>query len=79
MTGGVYLPACGWGDKPVEQRIRIAPAFVVEAIERIEWLEQLRDMVGAGEIKQRVARNTGPSTQPMHSERSKQEALAAGR
>ena len=52
---------------------------MVEAIERIEWLEQLRDMVGAGEIKQRVARNTGPSTQPMHSERSKQEALAAGR
>ncbi|QDQ80108.1 quinone oxidoreductase family protein [Paraburkholderia megapolitana] len=53
--GGVYIPVRGWGGKPAERGIRIAPVFVVEALERTEWLEQLRDMVRAAEIRLRVA------------------------
>lgn len=58
--GGVYLPVRGWNDKPVDPRIRIAPVFVVEVLERTEWLEQLRDMVAAGEIRLRVTGEYSP-------------------
>ncbi len=58
--GGVYLPVRGWADKPVDPRIRIVPVFVVEALERTEWLEQLRGMVKAGEVKLRVAGEYAP-------------------
>ena len=53
--GGVYIPVRGWGDKPGEREIRIKPVFVSQVLERTEWLELLRDMVAAAEIKLRVA------------------------
>jgi NADPH:quinone reductase len=53
--GGVYIPVRGWTDKPGERGIRIKPVFVSEALERTEWLELLRDMVAAAQIKLRVA------------------------
>ena len=53
--GGVYLPVRGWGDKPAERGIEIRPVFVFEVLERTDWLELLRNMVAASEIKLRVA------------------------
>jgi NADPH:quinone reductase len=52
---GVYIPVRGWADKPSERGIRIKPVFVSEVLERTEWLELLRDMIAAKEIKLRVA------------------------
>jgi NADPH:quinone reductase len=52
---GVYIPVRGWTDKPSEREIKIKPVFVSEVLERTEWLELLRDMVAAGQIKLRVA------------------------
>jgi NADPH:quinone reductase-like Zn-dependent oxidoreductase len=57
---GVYIPVRGWGDKPSERGIKIKPVFVSEALERTEWLELLRDMVAAGQIKLRVAGEYAP-------------------
>jgi NADPH:quinone reductase len=57
---GVYIPVRGWGDKPSERGIRIKPVFVSEVLERTEWLERLRDMVAAAQIKLRVAGEYAP-------------------
>ena len=57
---GVYIPVRGWADKPSERGIRIKPVLVSEVLERTEWLELLRDMVAAGEIKLRVAGEYAP-------------------
>ena len=58
--GGVYIPVRGWADKPSERGIRIKPVLVSECLERTEWLELLRDMVAAAEIKLRVAGEYAP-------------------
>lgn len=58
--GGVYIPVRGWGNKPSEREIEIKPVFVYEVFERTEWLELLRDMVTAGQIKLRVAGEYAP-------------------
>jgi NADPH:quinone reductase-like Zn-dependent oxidoreductase len=70
---GVYIPVRGWGDKPSDRGIKIKPVFVSEALERTEWLELLRDMVAAGEIKLRVAGEYAPERIA-----DAQRALAAG-
>jgi NADPH:quinone reductase-like Zn-dependent oxidoreductase len=57
---GVYIPVRGWGDKPSERGIKIKPVFVPEVLERTEWLELLRDMVAAAQIKLRVAGEYAP-------------------
>jgi NADPH:quinone reductase len=57
---GVYIPVRGWGDKPSERGIKIKPVFVSEVLERTEWLELLRDMVAAAQIKLRVAGEYAP-------------------
>jgi len=49
--GGTYIPVRGWGDKPAERGIEIRRLLVSDVLERTEWLELLRDMVAAGEIK----------------------------
>ena len=56
MDGGVYVPVRGWGDTPSERGIEIKPVFVFEVLERTEWLELLREIVEAGEIRLRVNR-----------------------
>jgi NADPH:quinone reductase-like Zn-dependent oxidoreductase len=70
---GVYIPVRGWGDKPSERGIKIKPVFVSEVLERTEWLELLRDMVAAAQIKLRVAREY-----PAERIADAQRALAAG-
>jgi NADPH2:quinone reductase len=57
---GIYIPVRGWGDKPAERGIEIRQVFVLEVLERTEWLELLRDMVAAAEIKLRVAGEYAP-------------------
>jgi NADPH:quinone reductase len=57
---GVYIPVRGWGDKPSERGIKIKPVFVTEVLKRTEWLELLRDMVAAAQIKLRVAGEYAP-------------------
>jgi NADPH2:quinone reductase len=52
--GGIYIPVRGWGDKPAERGIKIKPMMVSGVLERTEWLEKLRNMVAAGEIKLRA-------------------------
>ena len=53
--GGTYLPVRGGGSTPVERGIAIKPVLVYGAFERTEWLELLRDVVEAGDIRLRVA------------------------
>jgi NADPH2:quinone reductase len=71
--GGIYLPVRGWADKPSERGIQIKPVFVSEALERTEWLELLRNIVAAGEIKLRVTAQYAPEHVA-----DAQRALAAG-
>jgi NADPH2:quinone reductase len=70
---GVYIPVRGWGDKPSERGIKIKPVFVSEVLERTEWLELLRDMVAATQIKLRVVGEYAPERIA-----DAQRALAAG-
>jgi D-arabinose 1-dehydrogenase-like Zn-dependent alcohol dehydrogenase len=51
---GIYIPVRGWGGKPAERRIKIKPMMVSDVLERTEWLELLRCMVTATEIKLRA-------------------------
>ena len=53
--GGVYIPVRvrGWADT-AERGIKIKPFHVTDVLERTEWLELLRNMVAAGEIKLRA-------------------------
>ena len=53
---GVYLPVRMWGDKPGERDLTIKQVLVYQAFERTEWLELLREVVEAGEIRLRVTR-----------------------
>jgi NADPH:quinone reductase len=59
--GGIYIPVRGWGDKPAERGIKIKPMMVSGVLERSEWLELLRNMVAAGEIKLRVVEEYAPT------------------
>jgi NADPH:quinone reductase-like Zn-dependent oxidoreductase len=59
--GGIYIPVRGWGDKPAERGIKIKPMTVSGVLERTEWLELLRNMVAAGEIKLRVVEEYAPT------------------
>jgi NADPH:quinone reductase-like Zn-dependent oxidoreductase len=59
--GGIYIPVRGWGDKPAERGIKIKPMTVSDVLERTEWLELLRNMVAAGEIKLRVVEEYAPT------------------
>jgi NADPH2:quinone reductase len=70
---GIYIPVRGWGDKPSERGIKIKPVFVSEVLERTEWLEMLRDVVAAKQIKLRVAGEYTPERVA-----DAQRALAAG-
>src|SRR5258707_4628987 len=59
--GGIYIPVRGWGDKPAEREIKIKPMTVSGVLERTEWLELLRNMVSAREIKLRVVEEYTPT------------------
>lgn len=53
--GGAYVPVRGWDDSPSERSIRILPVFVSQALERTDWLNELRDVASSGTITLRVA------------------------
>jgi NADPH2:quinone reductase len=58
--GGIYLPVRGWGDAPSERGIRIKPVWVSDALERTDWLDQLRQLVEGGAITLRVTGEYAP-------------------
>ena len=57
---GVYIPVRGWAGKPSERGIKIKPVMVSDVLDRTEWLELLRDLVAAGQIKLRVTGEYAP-------------------
>ena len=71
--GGTYIPVRGWGNEPVERSLSVRPVFVYEAFERTDWLDLLRDMVEAGDIRLRVA-----GEYPIGQVAAAQRALEAG-
>ena len=70
---GVYLPVRMWGDKPGERDLTIKQVLVYHAFERTEWLELLREVVEAGDIRLRVTREYS-----IHEVADAQRALEAG-
>ncbi len=71
--GGTYIPVRGWGGEPGERGLSVRPVFVYEAFERTDWLDLLRDMVEAGDIRLRVA-----GEYPIGQVAAAQRALKAG-
>ena len=71
--GGAYVPVRGWDKTPAERGIRILPIFVSEALERTDWLNELRDLASRGTIKLRVAGEYPPERAA-----DAQRAIAAG-
>lgn len=53
--GGVYVPVRGWDDGDSDRGIAIRPVFVSQALERTDWLSELRDLASSGAITLRVA------------------------
>jgi NADPH:quinone reductase-like Zn-dependent oxidoreductase len=54
--GGQVVVVRGWDGNEVEDRsIRVHPVLVARALERTDWLEQLRELASAGKLKLRVA------------------------
>ncbi len=58
--GGAYVPVRGWDKTPAVRGIRILPVFVAEALERTDWLNDLRDLASRGVLKLRVAEEYPP-------------------
>ena len=52
--GGAYVPVRGWDKSPSERGIVIKPVMVMDALERTDWLEELRDLAAKGTIKLKV-------------------------
>ena len=59
--GGQIVVVRGWDGDEVEDRgIRVRAVFVATALERTEWLEELRALASSGRIKLRVAKEFPP-------------------
>ncbi|RYE86695.1 MAG: NADP-dependent oxidoreductase [Myxococcales bacterium] len=58
--GGAYVPVRGWSEGPADRGIRILPVMVSEALERTDWLDELRDLASSGKITLRVAAEYPP-------------------
>lgn len=59
--GGQIVVVRGWDGSEVEERgIRVHPVRVATALERTDWLEELRELASDGRIKLRVAREYPP-------------------
>ena len=79
--GGTYVPVRGWNDSPIGgaaggepgRGIVIKPVFVTQALDRTDWLEELRDLVEKGTIKLKV-----DSEYPVEKVADAQKAMAAG-
>jgi NADPH:quinone reductase-like Zn-dependent oxidoreductase len=71
--GGAYVPVRGWDDSPSERKIRILPVWVSQALERTDWLNELRDLASSGAITLRVVAEYPPERAA-----DAQRAMAAG-
>ncbi len=59
--GGQIVVVRGWDGDEVEDRgIRVRPVFVRTALDRTDWLEELRELASAGRLQLRVARELPP-------------------
>jgi NADPH:quinone reductase len=59
--GGQIVVVRGWDGDEVEDRgIRVHPVMVATALERTEWLEELRRLASEGRLQLRVAHELGP-------------------
>ena len=59
--GGQIVVVRGWDGDEVEDRgIRVRPVFVRTALDRTDWLEELRELASAGRLQLRVAREFPP-------------------
>lgn len=71
--GGAYVPVRGWNDGPADRDIRILPVMVSDALERTDWLNELRDLASSGKITLRVA-----AEYPAERAADAQRAMSAG-
>jgi NADPH:quinone reductase len=59
--GGAVIAVRGWDDdQPQERGIRVHPVWVRTALERTDWLDELRGLASAGRIALRVAGEYAP-------------------
>jgi len=59
--GGGVVFVRGWDGNEVEERgIRVHPVMVFQALQRTDWLDELRLLASEGRIKLRVAREFSP-------------------
>ncbi len=53
--GGVMVVVRGWSPEQTERGISVRQVWVREVLERTEWLDELRELAGAGRLSLRVA------------------------
>ena len=59
--GGQIVVVRGWDGDEVEDRgIRVRPVMVATALERTDWLEELRRLASEGRLQLRVAKEFPP-------------------
>lgn len=58
--GGAYVCARPWRPERPTRRIRVEEVLVTRALERTDWLEELRDLASAGVLRLRVAAQLAP-------------------
>jgi NADPH2:quinone reductase len=58
--GGGMVVVRGWGGSEAERGIQIHPVMVSEALERTDWLEELRQLAGDGRLQLRVVAEYPP-------------------
>lgn len=51
--GGVLVPVRGWRSDDSERGIEIRPVFVRDAVERTDWLHELRELASTGQLQLR--------------------------
>ena len=52
--GGTMVVVRGWEPEETERDIQVKQVFVAQALERTDWLEELRDLAGEGDLQLRV-------------------------
>ncbi len=58
--GGTMATVRGWEPDQVVRGIRVHPVWVVKALDRTDWLEELRRLAGEGVITPRIAAELPP-------------------
>lgn len=58
--GGTMVVVRGWKPDQTERGIVVKQVFVVTVLERTDWLQELRELAGAGELQLRVAAEYPP-------------------